>query len=95
MDPAMRIHALRGVRREVIGGDVVNQYTLLDEHLGTKIVQHLFPKKKFIKLWKTRTFERFNFFILEQKRYKHVELLRGFLHPKEYKLEFFPVWYKP
>jgi hypothetical protein len=66
MDPAMRIHALRGVRREVIRGEVVSQYTLLDEHLGSKIVQYLYPKKTFIKLWRTRNFQRFNFFILER-----------------------------
>jgi len=66
MEPAMRIHALRGVRREVIRGEVVNQHTLLDEHLGSKIAQYLYPKKKFIQLWKTRNFQRFNFFILER-----------------------------
>ncbi len=66
MEPAMRIHALRGVRREVIRGEVISQYTLIDEHLGSKIVQYLYPKKKFIKLWKTRNFQRFNFFILER-----------------------------
>src|SRR5262249_13686051 len=57
---------LRAVRREVIRGEVVSQYTLLDEHLGSKIVEYLYPKKKFIKLWKTRNFQRFNFFILER-----------------------------
>jgi hypothetical protein len=66
MEPAMRIHALRGVRREVIRGEVISQYTLLDEHLGSKIVRYLYPEKSFIDLWKTRKFQRFNFFILER-----------------------------
>lgn len=71
MEPAMRIHALRSVRREVIRGEVISQYTLLDEHLGSKIVQYFYPRKKFIKLWNTRNFQRFNFFILERMPLMH------------------------
>jgi hypothetical protein len=61
-----RTPILESLRRELIRGQVVSQYTLLDEHLGTKICHYLFPGKKFQRLWKTRRFERFNYFVLER-----------------------------
>ena len=41
-------------------GEVVSQYTLIDEQLGSKICRYMFDNKKFMSLWKTKKFERFN-----------------------------------
>jgi hypothetical protein len=61
-----RTSALQVITREIVRGQVVSQYTLIDEQLGSKICLYMFDNKKFISLWKTRKFERFNYFVLEK-----------------------------
>ena len=61
-----RTIVLQSIMREIVRGEVVSQYTLIDEELGSKICRYMFDNKKFMKLWKTRKFERFNYFILEK-----------------------------
>jgi hypothetical protein len=57
---------LEVIRREVIRGEVVSQYTLIDEQLGSAVSRYMFANEKFMKLWRTKRFERFNYFILEK-----------------------------
>jgi hypothetical protein len=64
-DPHRTI-VLQSIMREIVRGEVVSQYTLIDEQLGSKICRYMFDKRKFMRLWKTKKFERFNYFILEK-----------------------------
>jgi hypothetical protein len=61
-----RTIVLQAITREIVRGEVVSQYTLIDEQLGSKICRYMFDNKKFMSLWKTKKFERFNYFILEK-----------------------------
>jgi hypothetical protein len=38
---------LQGMMRDIVRGEVVSHYTLIDEHLGTKICQYMFPNPEF------------------------------------------------
>jgi hypothetical protein len=64
-DPHRTI-VLQSIMREIVRGEVVSQYTLIDEQLGSKICRYMFDNRKFMRLWKTKKFERFNYFILEK-----------------------------
>ena len=61
-----RTVVLQSIMREIIRGEVISQYTLVDEQLGSKICGYMFDNKKFMRLWKTKKFERFNYFVLEK-----------------------------
>jgi hypothetical protein len=61
-----RTIVLQAIMREIIRGEVVSLYTLLDERLGSKICNYVFAGTGFNKLWKTKKFERFNYFVLEK-----------------------------
>lgn len=65
-EPQWRTTRLEVIRREVIRGEVVSQYTLIDEQLGSAVSRYMFENEKFMKLWRTKRFERFNYFILEK-----------------------------
>jgi len=57
---------LERMKRHLIIGEVVMQYTLIDEHLNVQLCHHFFGRKKsFVKLWKTKKFQGFNYNILE------------------------------
>jgi len=54
------------MKRHLIIGDVVMQYTLIDEYLNVQLCHHFFGRNKsFIKLWKTKKFQNFNYHVLE------------------------------
>lgn len=58
---------LERIKRQYIVGEIVSDYTLIDEMLGSIIAHYFFnPRKSFIKLWKTKHFKNFNYFILEK-----------------------------
>ena len=61
-----RTVVLQAITREIVRGELISQYTLIDEQLGSKICRYMFESKAFMKLWKTKKFERFNYFILEK-----------------------------
>jgi hypothetical protein len=49
-----------------VRSEIIFQYTYIDELLGVAICHYFFGKKRgFIKLWKTKRFRNFNYFILE------------------------------
>lgn len=57
---------LERVKDHLVRSAVVMDYALLDEHLNSLISHCFFGKKKgFIKLWKTKKFKNFNYYILE------------------------------
>ena len=61
-----RTPVLEVMKREMIRGEVVSQYTLIDDLLATKLCEYFFPGQKLFRLWKTRRFRRFNYYILER-----------------------------
>ena len=65
-DPEARTPVLEVMKREMIRGEIVSQYTLIDDLLATKLCEYFFPGKKLISLWKTKRFRRFNYYILER-----------------------------
>lgn len=65
-EPEGRTPILEVIKRELIRGEIVNQYTFIDEMLALKLCNYFFPGGKMIKLWKTKRFQRFNYYILER-----------------------------
>ena len=61
-----RTVVLQAIVREIVRGEVISQYTLIDEQLGSRICRYMFESEAFMRLWKTKKFERFNYFILEK-----------------------------
>lgn len=58
---------LERIRRHLIRGEVVGEYTLIDEFLSNRICHYFFGKKRsFIRLWKMKKFKNFNYHIIEQ-----------------------------
>ncbi len=66
-DPAERTTRLNLVRHQLIRGEIVMAYTLVDEFLNAILCNHFFGRKtSHIKLWKTKRFKNFNYFFLEK-----------------------------
>ena len=65
-EPAARTPVLEVIKREFIRGEIVTQYTLIDDMMATKICQYFFPGHGMIYLWKTKRFRRFNYYVLER-----------------------------
>jgi hypothetical protein len=62
---AARTPVLEVMRRELIRGEVVGQYTLIEDFLSTEICRYFLPGD-LIALWKTKRFRRFNYYIIEK-----------------------------
>jgi hypothetical protein len=61
-----RTARLEVMKRHFIRGEVVHRYTLVDEELGVLLTYYFFgPKANFIRLWKTKRFKNFNYYVLE------------------------------
>jgi len=57
---------LERIKRHLIIGEVVMQYTLIDEYLNAQLCHHFFGRDKtFIMLWRTKKFQNFNYHVLE------------------------------
>src|SRR5689334_17751367 len=57
---------LERIKRHLVIGEVVMQYTLIDEYLNMCLCHYFFGRgKSFIRLWKTKKFQNFNYHILE------------------------------
>jgi|SRR5271155_2745392 len=63
---AARTPVLEVMKRELIRGEVVGQYTLIDDLLSTELCKYFLPGKSLIKQWKTKRFRRFNYYIIER-----------------------------
>ena len=62
-----RTTRLELVKRHFIRGEVVLQYTLVDEFLNNILCRYFFGKRiSFIRLWKTKRFRTFNYFVIEK-----------------------------
>jgi len=65
-EAAARTPVLEVIKRELIRGEIVSQYTLVDDLVATRICEYFFPGRGMISLWKTKRFRRFNYYILER-----------------------------
>lgn len=65
-EPEERTTRLEVMKRHLIIGEVVMQYTLIDEYLSTRLCDYFFGRgQNYIKLWKTKKFRNFNYYVLE------------------------------
>jgi hypothetical protein len=65
-DEGERTPRLRLMKNQIVRSQVIADYTFIDEMLGVAICHYFFGKKRgFIKLWKTKKFKNFNYYILE------------------------------
>src|SRR5712691_5290593 len=65
-DAKYRTGILLSMTREIIRGEVITMYTLIDEHLSSKICDYMFGSSEFIRLWKSTKFQRFNYYVIEK-----------------------------
>jgi hypothetical protein len=56
---------LERIKSHFIRGEVIIQYTLVDEFLNLRLVNYFFGKRSSIKLWRTKKFKNFNYYVLE------------------------------
>lgn len=61
-----RTPVLEVMKRELIRGEIVGQYTLIDDLLSTELCRYFLPGKNLIAQWKTKRFRRFNYYIVER-----------------------------
>jgi len=65
-DRESRTAVLELQMRKAIVGEIIVQYTLIDEMMNWAICRHFFgTSKSSIKLWGTKKFQNFNYYILE------------------------------
>jgi transcriptional regulator with XRE-family HTH domain len=58
---------LERIKRHLIIGEVVRRYTLIDESLNMRLCDYFFGRKRsYIRLWKTKRFRLFNYYIIEE-----------------------------
>lgn len=61
-----RTAVLEVMKRELVRGEVVGQYTLIDDLLSTEVCKYFLPGKNLIEQWKTKKFRRFNYYVIER-----------------------------
>ena len=61
-----RTSVLEVIKRELIRGEVIGQYTLIDDLLSTEVCLYFLPGNDLIKQWKTKKFRRFNYYVIER-----------------------------
>jgi hypothetical protein len=67
MRKSVRTPFLEVARRAVVRGEVISQYTLIDEHLSDVLCNYFFGWGiSHIRRWRTKKFQRFNHFILQE-----------------------------
>jgi hypothetical protein len=65
-DPDERTTRLELIKRQIIIGEVITKYTLVDEFLSVAICNYFFgTKRSSISLWKTKKFRNFNYYVVE------------------------------
>ena len=66
-EPEGRTTILELAKRQIVLSEVVRAYTLVDEYLNTSMCHYFFGKQRsFIKLWKTKRFQVFNYHVIEE-----------------------------
>ena len=58
---------LEVAKQKIIRGQIITWYTLVDEFLNMELCHYFFGKKRnFIYLWRTKKFQNFNYYVLEE-----------------------------
>lgn len=85
LESVHRTTKLEVLKRQIVRGEVVTQFTLIDEWLATRLCEYFFPKGDWIRLWKSKKFERFNYYVLEHLYTMHkLAFLKDVYHvPKD------------
>ena len=66
-NPSTRTVHLQIIKDHLIRGQIIMYYTLVDELLNERICRYYFGgKSDFIRLWKTKRFQLFNYHVLEE-----------------------------
>ncbi len=61
-----RVTQLQRIMRHFVIGEVVMQYTLIDEYFNVRLATYFFGSAAaFPRLWRTKRFRNFNYFVLE------------------------------
>ena len=70
LEDEARIPVLEVMKNQLIRGEIVMQYTLIDEHLTIAICDYFFrrrnPKRTYRQLWRTKRFRIFNHHIMDE-----------------------------
>jgi hypothetical protein len=61
-----RTPMLEVMKREMVRGEVVGQYTIIDDLLSTELVRYFLGGKDMIRQSKTKRFRRFSYYVLER-----------------------------
>jgi len=61
-----RTSVLEVTKRELVRGEVIGQYTLIDDILATELCKYFMPGANQIAQWKTKKYRRFNYFVIER-----------------------------
>ena len=64
--PKVRTTVLEVMKRQLIRGEIVTQYTLIDDWLSGAVCKYFLPGSNFIAQWKTQRFVRFNYYVIER-----------------------------
>ena len=65
-DRESRSAVLELQKRKAIVGGIIVQYTIIDDMMNWDICRHFFdPRKSSMQLWRTKKFQNFNYYILE------------------------------
>jgi hypothetical protein len=64
--PKWRTSQLEATLRWLVRGEVVHEYTLVDELLTCRICRYFFGKRSFPELWRTQKFQMFNYHVVEE-----------------------------
>jgi hypothetical protein len=66
-DKELRTATLELIKNQMVRGEIIMRYVFVDELLNDIISNYFFgDKKSFISLWKTKRFQNFNYFVLEE-----------------------------
>jgi hypothetical protein len=66
-DRSARTAYLELMRNQMVRGFVIMKYTLIDEFLASEVCRYFFrPRRGFIRLWRTRRFKVFSYYVIEE-----------------------------
>lgn len=61
-----RTSVLQVTKRELMRGELIGQYTLIDDILATELCRYFLPGGNQIAQWRTKKYRRFNYFVVER-----------------------------
>ncbi len=65
-EPAQRTSELSLIKRSIVRGEIIDEYTFIDGLLAEKMCEYFLPEQSLGRRWKTKRFQRFNDYVLER-----------------------------